>query len=356
MATLKDVARKAGVSVATAARALGGYGYASARARERVLRVARQLDYTPNALARGMVKKRTHAIGVIVSDNANPFFAAVVRGIEDVVRRQGYAVILCNADEDPAKEDLYLRILREKQVDGLLLAPSGRASPHLRRWLRNGVPMVLVDRRLEGIPADAALVDSLEGARTAVSHLLVLGHRRIGIISGPTRVFTGQERLAGYLAALEAAGVRADPALAREGDFKQESGYRLARAFLEMKRRPTALFVANNLMTIGAMLALKEANVRIPQEMAIVGFDDMDWASILTPTLTAVAQPAYALGTNAAQLLMQRLENPSRPAQEIVLKTRLVVRESCGAALMQAGGAAGTPGSPTGVHRSTPQG
>ncbi len=335
MATLKDVARRAGVSVATAARVLGGYGYASPRTRERVLRAARQLDYTPNALARGMVKKRTHAVGVIVSDNANPFFAAVVRGVEDVLRRHGYAVILCNSDENPEKEDLYLRVLREKQVDGLLLAPSGQAGPQLRRWLRAGLPLVLVDRRLEGVRADAAVVDNVEGARTAVSHLISLGHRRIGIISGPARVFTGRERLAGYLAALEAAGLRPDPALIREGDFKQDSGYRLAREFLEMKRPPTALFVANNLMTVGAMLALKEAGVRIPQELAVVGFDDMDWAPILTPALTAVAQPAYALGTSAATLLMQRLEDPARPVQEVVLKTHLVVRESCGAVLQR---------------------
>ncbi len=336
MHTLKDVARRAGVSVATASRVLGGYGYASQKTRERVLRAARQLDYTPNAVARGMVKKRTQTLGIIVSDSANPFFASVVRGIEDVVRRHGYAVILCNADEDPAKEELYLRILREKQVDGLLLAPSARVSPHVRRWLRGSIPLVLVDRRLEGVRADAALVDNRDGARTAVSHLLALDHRRIGIISGPSRLFTGQERLAGYYDALRAAGVRPDPHLVREGDFKQPSGYRLAREFVSEKRRPTALFVANNLMTIGAMLALKEDRIRIPQELAVVGFDDMDWAPVLTPTLTAVAQPAYTLGTSAAQLLMQRLENPSRPVQEIVLKTHLVVRESCGAPLARA--------------------
>jgi len=330
MVTLKHVAHKAGVSVATASRVLGGYGYASDHARARVLRAARQLDYTPNAVARGMVKRRTHTVGVIVSDNANPFFAVVVRGIEDVVRRYGYAVILCNTDEDSVKEDLYLRLLREKQVDGLLLAPSGRDSMSLRRWVRGGFPLVFVDRQLAGIGADSAVVDNRDGARTAVTHLIGLGHGRIGIISGPGRVFTGQERLAGYYEALDSAGLRRDPALVHEGDFKQSSGYRLARAFIAMTHPPTALFVANNLMTIGAMLALKEAGVRIPQEMAIVGFDDMDWGSILTPTLTAVAQPAYALGTSAAQLLIQRLENSARPPERIVLKTHLVIRESCG--------------------------
>lgn len=333
MATLKDVARKAGVSVATASRVLGGYGYASQRARSQVLRAARLLDYTSNAVARGMVKRRTHTIGVIVSDNANPFFATVVRGIEDVVRAHGYAVILCNADENPAKEDVYLRLLREKQVDGLLLASSGPPTPHLRRWLRAGLPLVLIDRRLRGVAADAALVDNRDGARAAVRHLIALGHRRIGIISGPPQVFTGQERLAGYYEALREQGIEPEADLVRVGDFKPHSGHQLAREFVRMPHRPTALFVANNLMTIGALTALKELGVAIPQEMAVVGFDDMEWASILTPPLTAVAQPAYVLGTSAAQLFIQRLEHPHRPPQEVVLKTRLVVRQSCGALL-----------------------
>jgi LacI family transcriptional regulator len=297
-----------------------------------------------------MVKKRTHTLGIIVSDNANPFFASVVRGIEDVVRQQGYAVILCNADEDPAKEDLYLKVLREKQVDGLLLAPSAGIRTSLRKWKRSGIPLVLIDRRLKDIRADIALVDNREGARSAVAHLIALGHRRIGIISGPAQVFTGQERLAGYYEALRAAGIRPDPHLVREGDFRQASGYRLAREFVSKRRRPTGLFVANNLMTIGAMLALKEDGVRIPEELAVVGFDDMEWAPVLTPTLTAVAQPAYTLGTSAAQLLMQRLDNPSRPAQEVILKTHLVVRESCGAPLARR--AAAHSGHPAGSARS----
>jgi len=333
MTTLRDVARRARVSIATASRVLGGYGYASQRARERVLRAARALDYTPNAVARGMVKRRTHTIGVIVSDNANPFFAMVVRGVEDVLRGHGYAVMLCNTDEDPAKEDVYLRLLREKQVDGLLLAPSGLPTPNLRLWLRAGLPLVLVDRRLAGVHADAALVDNKEGARSAVQHLIALGHRRIGMIGGPQQVFTGQERLTGYYEALRDAGIKPDSALVRLGDFKQHSGHRLAQEFIRMRPRPTALFVANNLMTIGAVMALKEMGVAIPGEMAVVGFDDMEWASILTPRLTAVAQPAHMLGTSAAQLFLQRLEHPDRPQQEIILKTRLVIRESCGAGL-----------------------
>jgi len=334
MVTLKDVARQAGVSVATASRALGGYGYVSPETRSKVLRAARLLDYHPNALARSMVKKRTHTLGVVVSDNANPFFAAVVRGIEDVVHRHGYAVILCNADEDPEKEEMYLRILREKRVDGLLLAPSGEAGRFLRAWAREGLPLVLIDRKIEGIAADAVIVDNRSGAKEAVAHLIGLGHRRIGTICGPQQVYTGFERLQGYLEALREARIPVEKDLIREGNFKQDSGYRLAREFLEMDDPPTALFVANNLMTIGALLALREAGVRIPQDMAVVGFDDMEWASILTPPLTAVAQPAYALGANAAQLLIQRLlRGPSPQPQEIVLKTRLVVRESCGASL-----------------------
>lgn len=338
MATIRDVARRAGVSVATAARALGGYGYVSAATRERVLRVARALDYHPNAIARSMIKGDTHTLAVIVSDNANPFFAAVVRGIEDVVLARGYAIILCNADEDPDKEAVYLRTVRQKRVDGLIISPSGGPPDALGRLVAGGLPVVQVDRRLDGLKTDAVLIDNRAGVRAAVQHLIRLGHRRIGIISGPRRLYTGRERLEAYAEALRAAGIALDDGLILEGTFKARSGYELAGAFLAMRPRPTAIFVANNLMTIGALLRLKEAGVRIPQQMAVVGFDDMDWAPILTPPLTAVAQPGYALGAAAGQLILQRMAGgPRRRPQTVVLQPHLVVRASCGAGRRQAG-------------------
>lgn len=334
MATIRDVARRAGVSVATAARALGGYGYVSAGTRRRVLRAASLLDYHPNAIARSMIKGRTHTLAVVVSDNSNPFFATVVRGIEDVVLGHGYAIMLCNADENPDKEALYLRMIREKRVDGLILSPSGGPRALLSSLIRHGTPVVLVDRLVPGIKTDAVINDNRAGARTAVRHLIELGHRRIGFITGPHRLFTARERLEGYLETLRAAGLPIDERLILEGDFKERGGYELVSRFLEIRPQPTAVFVANNLMTLGVLLRLKERGVRIPQQLAVVGFDDMPWAPILTPPLTAVAQPSYQLGTAAAQLLMQRLRSTrTTPPQVLVFQPTLVVRESCGARL-----------------------
>jgi DNA-binding LacI/PurR family transcriptional regulator len=332
MPTLRDVARHAGVSVPTAARALGGYGHVSPATRDRVLRAARALDYQTNAIARSMIKGRTHTLGVIVSDNANPFFAAVVRGIEDVVLARGYAIMLCNTDEDPAKEALYLAMVRQKRADGVIISPSRAAARLLRPLSAGGVPVVQVDRRVRGLEADAVVCDNRAGVAAAVEHLVRLGHRRIGMISGPRQVYTGRERLAAFRAALRRAGLPVVERWILEGTFKEDSGYELAGRFLRDRRRPTAIFVANNLMTIGALLRLKETGVRIPEEMAVVGFDDMDWAPILTPPLTAVAQPSYDLGRVAGTLLLQRLETgPGRP-RTVVLQPHLVVRESCGAA------------------------
>ncbi len=335
--TIRDVARRARVSVTTAARALGGYGYVSVETRQRVREAAAALDYHPNAIARSMIKGRTHTLAVVVSDNANPFFAAVVRGIEDTVLDQQYTVMLCNADEDPRKEAAYLRVIREKRVDGLILSPSGGPLALLRSLLAGGTPVVLVDRRVRGVRTDTVLVDNRAGARAAVGHLLRLGHRRIGIISGPRQVFTARERLAGYVEALRNAGVPVDRRLILEGNFKADSGYALAERMVSLPHRPTAVFTANNLMTLGALLRFKELGVQIPQEMAVVGFDDMPWAPILTPPLTAVAQPSYDLGVAAARLLLQRLRDPRTPAQTVVFQPRLVVRESCGAGRRRAG-------------------
>ncbi len=332
MATIRDVARLAGVSMATAARALGGYGYVSDRAKDKVMRAARSLDYHPNAIARSMIKGRTNTLAVIVSDNANPFFAAVVRGVEDVVLAQGYAIILCNADEDPAKEAMYLRTVRQKRVDGLIISPSGGGIELLQGLLAGGIPAVQVDRRLDGLKTDAVLTDNRAGVRAAVEHLIRLGHRRIGIISGPRRLYTGRERLDAFLDTLRRARIKPNERWILEGTFKERSGYDLVGELLRLSRRPTALFVANNLMTIGTLLRLKEEGVAIPKEMAVVGFDDMYWAPVLTPPLTAVAQPGYALGTAAAQLLLRRLAaQRGGPPETIVLQPQLVVRESCGA-------------------------
>ena len=329
--TIKDVAREAGVSIGTASQGLRGSAVVREATRRRVLAVAKRLRYQPSALARGLVTRRTHTVGLLISDIANPFFIHAVRAVEDVAQENGYNVILCNTDEDPAKETQYLRVLMEKRVDGIILATTAGSLRMVRevRWRR--IPLVLFDRELPGVATDTAKVDGVLGGRLATEHLLGLGHRRIAIIHGPVVRSTGAERLQGYLLALQAAGVRPDPALIREGNFKQDSGRELARQLLDLSPPPTALFCTNNLMTVGALHALGERGVRIPSDLSLVGYDDMEWWTLTHPPLTTVGQPVYDLGQKAMRLLLAQIgrEKARRP-QRVVLKPELILRESCG--------------------------
>jgi DNA-binding LacI/PurR family transcriptional regulator len=327
--TIKDVAREAGVSLGTASQALRQSPAVREATRQRVLAVATRLRYHPSALARGLVTRRTHTVGLLISDIANPFFIRAVRAVEDAAQENGYNVILCNTDEDPAKETQYLRVLLEKRVDGIILATTAGSLPAVRevRWRR--VPLVLFDRELPAVAADTVKVDSVLGGRLATEHLLRLGHRRIAIIHGPLVRSTGAERLEGYLLALRAAKVGPDPLLIREGNFKQDSGRELAGQLLDLDRPPTALFCTNNLMTVGALQTLQERGVRIPADLSLVGYDDMEWWTLTHPPLTTVGQPVYELGREAMRLLLARIDARRRP-QRVVLKPELLVRASCG--------------------------
>lgn len=333
MATIKDVARLAGVSPSTVSRVIRKSGYVSPQTRNTVLDAIEQLGYHPNAVARSMTQQRTHTLGVVISDIANPFFPSVVRGLDDVAHSNGYQLIVCNSDEDPTKEREAVQVLLSRQVDGLIVASTGGALQDLSRAMRNGIPVVLLDRLLRVPGADAVGIDNAEAAAMAVRHLLELGHRRIGIILGPPHVHTSKSRLAGYLKALKEYGIEPDPELQRHGDFKEAGGYAETQALLGLKEPPTALFTTNNLTTTGALLALREAGISIPQEMALVGFDDIPWARVVRPSLTVVEQPTYLLGTTAAQLLFARLRRrETSPLGRVVeLQANLVVRESCGA-------------------------
>jgi LacI family transcriptional regulator len=329
--TIKDVAREAGVSVGTASQALRGSAVVREATRQRVLAVAARLRYQPSALARGLVTRRTHTVGLLISDIANPFFIRAVRAVEDVAQENGYNVILCNTDEAPAKETQYLRVLMEKRVDGIILATTAASRRGVREIQWQRIPLVLFDRELPGVATHVVKVDGVLGGRLATLHLLGLGHRRIAIIHGPLDRSTGVERLEGYRTALRAAGMRPDPALIREGNFKQDSGYGVARALLDLAAPPTALFCTNNLMTVGALRALRERSVRIPEDLSLVGYDDMEWWTLTHPPLTTVGQPVYDLGREAMRLLLAQMgsEKRRRP-QRIVLKPELILRESCG--------------------------
>ncbi len=339
MIGLKDVARVAGVSVSTVSRVLTGSPLVNEETRSRVQLAMDELQYRPNRVARRLRRDsaRANLIGVIVPDIQNPFFAELVRGVEQVAQRHGYMVFLGNTDEDGDKEREYVELMRAESVDGLILPPSSDLEPLLGRLASVGLPIVCVDRRLPQGELDTVVADNRQGAFVAVDHLLRIGHRRIGYIGGRPHISTSAERLDGYRAALAAHGVPFEPTLVRAGDSRQPSGSRLAEALLGLESPPTALLVGNNLMTLGALATVHQLHRRIPDEVAIVGYDDMPWALALNPPLTAVRQPGFEMGARAVDLLLQRIDDPSRAATTITLSPELVVRQSCGAGQLTVG-------------------
>lgn len=329
--TIKQVAARAGVSTATVSRVLSGVDGVSADLGDRVRTAVRDLDYYPNRVARNLRVRTTRTIGLVISDIQNPFFTSVVRGIENVLQVADYTLLLGNSDENLEREQLYLATLRAEGVAGIIFAPSNERAEAYRQLLQARLPIVAIDRAPAGLAADMVSVDNRAAALDAVAHLIKLGHRRIGCISGPPSLSTAEERRSGYEQALEQHGLAPDPALIQYADFRQPGGHAAMRTLLGLEEPPTAVFVANNLMTLGALHALHEHGLQIPSDVAIVGFDDMSWATSLQPSLTAVAQPTYELGAAAARLLLARLREPQRPLEHIVLKTKLMVRASSGA-------------------------
>lgn len=329
MTTMKDVAKRAGVSVATVSHVINETRFVSEELKQRVLQAIEELDYQPDAVARSLRRKETRTIGLIVPDNSNSFFAEVARGIEDVGFEQGYSVILCNSDWNLEKELTYLDTLMAKRVDGIVFIAATTQVEHVKSLVENGTPVVVAERKMPEIEVDSVLVDNFQGGYEATKHLLDLGHRRIGCISGPWDLTPSAERVAGYKLALNRHELQADEDLIVRGDYLFESGEMAVRRFLELSAPPTAIFACNDLMAIGAMKAILEQGLRVPEDISIVGFDDIALASYLNPPLTTIAQPKYELGRMAAQLVIQRITSSgSREKREIVLESRLVVRGS----------------------------
>jgi LacI family transcriptional regulator len=293
-----------------------------------------QLHYVPNTLARSLRSRQSHTIALIVSDITNPFWTTVARGVEDTAAENDYRTILCNTDEDPVKEANYLNMLVERRVDGVIIAPATRERKRLALLKQLQVPCVLVDRRVEGFKADLVYGDSRAGARLLIDHLIGLGHRRIALINGPSTISSAQDRTEGYCESLEARGLAVDESLIFQGDFKQESGYRQTQQVLACEPRPTAIFAANNFIAVGALQALREAGLRVPEDVALVCIDDVPYLSAFDPFLTVAAQPAYEMGESAARLLVERLttRRTGRP-REVVLAPQLIIRRSCGQGL-----------------------
>lgn len=328
MSTIKEIARKAGVSIGTVSNVLNGSVAVSDQRRERVLAAIQELDYHPNHVARSLKLRRTKMLGMAIPDITNPFFPLLVRGAEDAALQQGYLLVTFNTDDRVEREREILSVLRDRRVDGILLivAPSDGDVSHIEKTLASGIPIVCIDRIPPGVQVDSVTIDNCRAAFECVRHLVSLGHRRVAIITGPGNLKTARDRLKGYRKALEADQVPSDPALILEGNFRAESGYELGRTLLERADRPPAVFICNGTMTLGFLKAMDEMGLECPRDLALASFDDLP----LAPHLTAVAQPAYALGYEGARLLIARIEarKPLGPPRTVCLPAELKVRES----------------------------
>jgi LacI family transcriptional regulator len=318
--TLRDVAVRAGVSAITVSRALNNSGYVSLDTRERINAAVTELSYVPNAVASSLRSNKTQLLALLLTDITNPFWTTVSRAVEDGAMEAGYGVILCNTDEDQSKEARYLDLLLRRRIDGLVVAPTSK-STHI----------VLIDRLVSGVAADIVRGDSKGGAYQMIHHLLSThGYRRIGMLTGEMTVSTAEDRVAGYIDALNEADVPVDHSLIFYGNYRESWGYEVTRELMSRRSRPDAIFAANNFIALGVLEALRSMNLRVPQDVAVVCFDDTPQLTAAAPFLTTQVQPASEMGRVAIQLLLERLANPDSPPQDIIMPTKLIVRSSCG--------------------------
>jgi LacI family transcriptional regulator len=332
--TMREVADRAGVSPATVSRVLNGSQTVRAEHRRRVLQVIEQVGYRPNRLARNLRRQQAETIGVVVPDIENPHFSEAVRVFEDAAFRAGYRLLLCNTDETLEKQRAYLQVLAGERVLGVIVAPADSRGSGLEQLLELGIPIVAFDRVVADERADAVICDNMDATRKATEHLIWLNHRRIAYVGGRPDVETGAERLDGYTAAMRAAGLTP---FAVDGGFRTEIATREVAALLDAKPRPDALVIANNLMALGALRALRAAGMRIPEEVALVAVDDPPWAELVDPPLTVVAQPVRRMAETAIELLLERIEQPREQPSRVVLPLELRIRASCGMRLEGAG-------------------
>ena len=286
-----------------------------------------ELGYQPNALARSLRVKRSHTIGMILPDNTNPYFAEIARSIEDASHQHGYSTILCNSDDNPAKEQRYIQVLLEKQVDGIVLVSVGAQSAH-NLLQRSGSVVIMLDRVDPFLCCDSVQIDNVYGGWLATRHLLELGHRQIACLAGPNIIIPSDGRVRGYEKAMREQPDAEPYIRVMIGDFHASSGYELTRTLLSEAPEYTAVFACNDLMAIGAMRAIQEHGLRVPQDISVVGFDNIALARFLTPPLTTVAQPKYEMGQLALQLLLERIENKELPPRLPTLECSLIIRAS----------------------------
>jgi LacI family transcriptional regulator len=330
MATIHDVAKLAGVAPITVSRVINNSGYINEKTREKVEAAIVTLGYVPNVLARSLKSKRTNTLALVFTDITNPFFTILARGVEDTAGDAGFNVIFCNTDESQEKEDNYIQVILQKQVDGILLVPARSNTKSIKLIKDQNTPLVVLDRRVSRTDVDIVRGDSEGGANRLTQHLIDLGHRRIAIVSGPCYVSTAEDRIKGYKRAMEENGLK-DNIQSFYGNFSQASGNELTHKIFASDPKPTAIFAANNLMAIGVIRALNEMGYKVPNDIAMVSFDDIPSNLTIFPFMTVVSQPSYELGKKATELLVSRINNDSvLDYQDIVFPVEFFERASSG--------------------------
>jgi LacI family transcriptional regulator len=329
--TIKDVAQAAGVSITTVSHTINGTRRVSDELKTRVLQAMQELDYRPNVLARSLRVGQTKTTGLIIPDNSNFFFAEIARAIEDIGYQHGYSVILCNSDGKTEKQRRYIQTLADKKVDGVIFISSGETAEDVEYLKDNEIEVVAVDRDLPHMPADVVLLDNELAGYQATRYLIDLGHRRIACISGPSNLTPSAQRVDGYRRAMQEASLELNPAHQVVGDFQTTGGEAGIARLLGLRPRPSAAFVCNDMMAIGAIRAARCRGVQVPEDLSIVGFDDIALARAMSPALTTMAQPILEIARIATELLIRRMQGELDTAarQRIVLRAQLVIRDSC---------------------------
>ena len=326
MAGLKEVAELAGVSTATVSRVLGNKPHVRPEVREKVLQAVQQLEYRPNLVARSLRSQQSSTIGLIVSDIRNPFFTAISRAVEDYAHEQGFSVFLCNTDENPDKELIYLNLMRDENVAGVIFSPTRQtAQKFTARQI--GIPTVIIDREVAANQVDVVLINNIAAACQLAEHLITNGYRRIGGLFGEAST-TGRQRRQGLEEALESHGLLPVPELIRYVAPKIQAGQAAALELLAHADPPDALFTSNSLLTAGALLAIQQKGLSIPGDVALVGFDETSWSTLVQPPITLIAQPTEEIGRTATDLLLKRIEDPQRAARTVILQAQLMARGS----------------------------
>lgn len=328
-ATIKDVAKYTNLSIATISKYING-GNVLAENKEKIDEAIEVLNFKANELARGLKTNKTMTIGVLIPNLENIFFTSIISNVENILLKHSYSTFICDYREDPDLEKEKLEFLVNKMVDGIIMVPSGMDVSYIQDTIERGIPVILIDRMI-GIDCDAVLSDNLNAAYDAVEQLIIHGHRRIGIIGGPKSVYTTQERLKGYVRVHEDYAIGIDEDLIKYGDYDIESGYSILGQLMEMHNPPTGIFVTNYEMTLGAIMAINERDIKIPNELSLIGFDNIQMAKVVKPPLSIVVQPMKEIGEKAAYTLLKRLKGDHSSFPSIYrLKTKILNKDSVG--------------------------